>query len=34
MRVLLMCPGRGSYTASTLGSLQVQSPVLDWLDAA
>lgn len=33
MRVLLMCPGRGSYTSSTLGSLQVQSPVLDWLDA-
>ena len=33
MRVLLMCPGRGSYSASTLGSLQVESDVLDWLDA-
>lgn len=32
-RVLLLCPGRGSYGNSSLGSLQLESPVLDWLDA-
>ncbi len=33
MRVLLLCPGRGSYSKASLRSLQVESPVLDWLDA-
>ncbi|MCB9742495.1 MAG: ACP S-malonyltransferase [Alphaproteobacteria bacterium] len=33
MRVLLLCPGRGSYGRAQLGSLQGSSPTLDRLDA-
>ena len=32
MRALLMCPGRGSYGRDHLGTLQVESPLLDRLD--
>ncbi|MCB9793523.1 MAG: ACP S-malonyltransferase [Alphaproteobacteria bacterium] len=33
MRLLLLCPGRGSYGRAQLGSLQGPSPTLDRLDA-
>lgn len=33
MRLLLLCPGRGSYGKAQLGSLQGVSPTLDNLDA-
>lgn len=33
MRVMLLCPGRGSYQKAQLGSLQGPSAVIDWLDA-
>ncbi len=33
MRLMLLCPGRGSYAREQLGSLPASSPALDWLDA-
>ena len=33
MRLMLLCPGRGSYGREQLGSLPSDSPVLDGLDA-
>ena len=33
-RVVVVCPGRGSYSKETLGSLQSRSPAANaWLDA-
>ncbi len=32
LRALLVCPGRGSYGRTQLGSLPAESPVIRWLD--